>query len=38
VDVAVSSGRQNDFYANELFDAVLTDFRLNGKKLYNLFF
>jgi len=38
VDVAVSSGRQNDFYANELFDAVLTDFRLNGKKLIIFFF
>jgi len=37
VEISVSSSVENNFYADELFNAVLTHFVINGKHLYNPF-
>lgn len=35
IEFSVSSSTENNFYANILFDAVLTNFVIDGKRLYN---
>lgn len=35
IEFSVGSSNKNDFYANTLFNAVLTNFYLNGKRLYD---
>ncbi|HTF29808.1 MAG TPA: hypothetical protein VK625_13235 [Flavitalea sp.] len=37
IEFSVSTSNKNDFYANALFDAVLTGFSIDGKRLYNPF-
>lgn len=38
IEFSVVSNKNNSFYANELFDAVLTDFKYKNKSLYNPYF
>lgn len=37
VELSVSSSTENNFYADELFNAVLSNFVIDGKRLYNSF-
>lgn len=37
IEFSVSSSTANNFYADELFNAVLTNFVIDGKRLYNPF-
>lgn len=37
IEFSVSSSTENNFYADELFNAVLTNFVIDGKRLYNPF-